>query len=123
MTIPGIVWSILKIEAIGRDTYGSRGVTIALRYREKRLVLSVLGLGLVERELLDKVVSEIWFYSTEKCGLRIHIDILINVLTSIFLFSFFLLSIFIFNLQLINLVCLPLSSSHFLFSSLLSVPF
>lgn len=61
MTLPGpAMYPIIntKSEAIGRDTCTARGVTIAPRYREKHLTLSGPGPAMVERELLDKGVSE-----------------------------------------------------------------
>ncbi|CAF3774540.1 unnamed protein product [Rotaria magnacalcarata] len=62
MTMPGPAMypMITNNEGIKRDLCGIQGVTIAPRYRDKRLALSGPGPAMIERELLDKGV----IYST-----------------------------------------------------------
>jgi hypothetical protein len=48
-----------KNETNGRDTCGSRGVTISPRFRKKHLSSSGPGPAMVERESLEKGVSKI----------------------------------------------------------------
>ncbi|CAF4575945.1 unnamed protein product [Rotaria socialis] len=62
MTMPGPAMypMMTNNEGMKRDLCGIRGVTIAPRYRDKRLALSGPGPAMIERELLDKGV----IYST-----------------------------------------------------------
>ncbi len=52
-----------KNEAIRRDTYRSRGVSIASRYQEKHLGLCGPGPAMVKRDLLDNGASDLWIHS------------------------------------------------------------